>query len=368
MFRLLLILQLFSPTVWGQGEVYNFQRRGADVAVYSNHLQQIQEIIQKHVPSAKIYIGGGAARSLMDNQIRGLPLDIRDFDLQVTTNGPLNPTTAELIKKELMALSFHQPEVASPTIDPAKEIFLNDGQRDLDISYFASEDALNRRGIYTVDTFKISLQKPLKETLALVKKDGYPAALAKGLLRDPFAGYPHWTSSQVIPLPDAERVTFPTLSVRTARTMTAMGVKEIPADAKEWIARTKAESYSFQRKSWSKSFLRLLSGANPAAAVKLLVEMGGLQDWSPDLQEKLAKLSEADINRLFAGQTGEVDPALLRYKAIVELAPKADQFLLFRDIVKVAPKVSQEWMLAVRPDTSNKNPMSCAKSFTLVSQ
>jgi hypothetical protein len=366
MFWLLIIISFFSPSSWGQ-EVYSFQRGGADVELYSNYLEQIKNVIQKHIPSAKVYIGGGAARSLMDKQTRDIPLDIRDFDLQVTTNGPLDATNAEVIKKELMDLSFHHPNIASPTIDPSKEVFLSDGKRDLDISYFTSEEALNRRGIYTVDSFKISLEKPLRETLDLVKNEGYNSALAKGHLRDPFQGYPHWISSQVVPLPSTESVTYPILTVRTARTMTAMGVKKIPMDAKNWIERTRNEPYSFQRKSWTKSFMRLLNSANPAASVKLLAEMGGLQNWSPHLQAKIDKLSEAEIERIFTVQAGSLDLALLRYKALVELAPREEQFQLFRDIVKIAPKVSHEWMQAVQSKPTFTGPNSCPKSYSLLS-
>lgn len=350
------LLSLFSSPVLAQNF---FAQTEPDVPVLSRQLEAVAREVQARWPEAKLYIGGGSGRAFVDAALLGKPLRFRDLDLQILTSAPFSES--DLARLEPLFVEKAGLSRMGVFNSNDHELFLTDGRRSVDISFFENKAALDQRGIYDIDTIKVVLPEAggLRGLLDAIRSGGYDKAVRDGLVYDPLRAYPGFREGRLVLLPEGRTLDFVSLATRTARTYGKMGFGDVPGDIRQLLETLRRQPYSFSRKSWAKHLLKVLADDQSAREVKWLAEFGLLAEWSPEISRKVLSMSVAEIASVIGPPKDIINP-LDPYRRLTALASADEQLRLIGDTVKIDKPYADRWRAEV---LENGGLRSCSKVF-----
>lgn len=168
-------------------------------------LETVAAKLREEFGLTRLSIGGGSAPALLDHLFSGTALKMRDFDLVLVANRPVEEELARAIGQSLDGPSMRfLPRYVYP-----RRRSRGDGELwiagwgllwdvqgvEVDLSIFHDDEALELNGLMNVDRIRIPLgpETTLNEIAAKMLVAGSPeAAVATGLVEDARGGYACW--------------------------------------------------------------------------------------------------------------------------------------------------------------------------------
>lgn len=181
------------------------QMKALPVRRLSSILASIARALRERFGLTELAIGGGSAPALLDHLFSGTALRMRDLDLILVANRPVDQDLARRIGEELDSpeLRFlpryvyprrrtrweREPVVAGwGSLWDAKGV-------EVDLSIFHDEAALELNGLMNIDRILIPItpEKSLNEiAAAMLMADSPETAMMNGLVKDVCGGYASW--------------------------------------------------------------------------------------------------------------------------------------------------------------------------------
>lgn len=153
----------------------------------------------------RLAIGGGSAPALLDHLFSGTALRMRDFDLVLTADQPVEEDLARRIGESLDSEDMRfLPRYTYPRRRSRADgdlwvagwgVLWNVRGVEVDLSIFHDECALDLNGLMNVDRIRIPFgtRDSLNEVAAAMLTVGSPeGAIEAGLVHDPVGGYASW--------------------------------------------------------------------------------------------------------------------------------------------------------------------------------
>jgi hypothetical protein len=179
--------------------------KSLSVRQLSNILATVATELRNRFRLTKLAIGGGSAPALLDHLFNGTALRMRDFDLVLIANQPVEESLARSIGE---ALDSEDMRFLPRYVYPRRRS-RGDGELwvagwgliwdvrgvEVDLSIFHDESALDLNGLMNVDRIRIPFgtRDSLNEVAAAMLTVGSPeAAIEAGLVLDPCGGYASW--------------------------------------------------------------------------------------------------------------------------------------------------------------------------------
>jgi hypothetical protein len=179
--------------------------KSLSVRQLSNILATVALELRERFGLTKLAIGGGSAPALLDHLFHGTALRMRDFDLVLVADRPVEQELARSIGQSLDSDDMRfLPRYVYP-----RRRSRGDGELwvagwgliwdvrgvEVDLSIFHDETALDLNGLMNVDRIHIPFgtRDSLNEVAAAMLTVGSPeAAIETGLVHDPCGGYASW--------------------------------------------------------------------------------------------------------------------------------------------------------------------------------
>ncbi|HEU4889538.1 MAG TPA: hypothetical protein VFV49_16755 [Thermoanaerobaculia bacterium] len=321
----------------------------------------------------RLAIGGGSAPALLDHLFSGGALRMRDLDLVLIADRPVEEELARSIGEAL-----HSPEMRflPRYVYPRRRsredctnlwvagwgLIWDVRGVEVDLSIFHDEKALDLNGLMNVDRIRIPFgtDHSLNEIAAEMLKAGSPeAAIAKGLVEDPANGYFGWThrSPSIVawnailasPLECAIRI------VRAcAHKLHLSHLRPELADPLQYaIARSPDNGDRFIR---VRSLVKLFHDDRVGAELEMLHELGGFLHWLPEIGAVIDRLGHGGLHTIFtqadregrrdadhhaafahAGEQGGDEISALRLEALLLNMPRSKRENVLTEIARAEP-------------------------------
>ena len=283
-------------------------------------LSSILEVVAAELRSkfglTKLAIGGGSAPALLDHLFSGSALRMRDFDLVLVADRPVDKELAVRIGEALDSpdLRFLPRYVyprrrsrGGPELWLAGWGLLWDVHgTEVDLSIFHDEFALGLNGLMNVDRILIpfpehmSLNGLAAEMLTVCSAE---AAIDRGLAYDPCGGYASWVHrAPVIVAWDAIRASPIECSVRILRTCASkLLITVLPPDMADPLRAEIAEGHERgDRFIRVRTLVKLLHDDRAGAELEMMHDLGIFKHWLPDIGDKIERLGQGGLTALFA--------------------------------------------------------------------
>jgi hypothetical protein len=321
----------------------------------------------------KLAIGGGSAPALLDHLFSGTALRMRDLDLVLIADRPVEESLARAIGEAL-----HSPEMRflpryvyprRRSREECKELWVAGWGLiwdvrgvEVDLSIFHDQDSLNLNGLMNVDRIRIpfSADLSLNTIAAEMLKAGSPeAAIAAGLAEDPYGGYASWVHRNpsivawnailASPLECAIRI------VRAcAHKLHLSHLRPELADPLQYaIAQGHERGDRFIR---VRSLVKLFHDDRVGAELEMLHELGGFLHWLPEIGIVIDRLGHGGLHALFtqadregrrdadhhaafahAGEQGGDEVSALRLEALLLSMPRSKREGVLAEIARAEP-------------------------------
>lgn len=321
----------------------------------------------------RLAIGGGSAPALLDHLFSGTALRMRDLDLVLIADRPVEEELARAIGEAL-----HSPEMRflPRYVYPRRRSRENCSNLwvagwgviwdvrgvEVDLSIFHDAQALDLNGLMNVDRIRIPFgtDASLNEIAAKMLMAGSPEkAIAAGLVEDPAGGYFGWThrSPSIVawnailasPIECAIRI------VRAcAHKLHLSHLRPELADPLQYaIARSPDNGDRFIR---VRSLVKLFHDDRVGAELEMLHELGGFLHWLPEIGAVIDRLGHGGLHTIFtqadregrrdadhhaafahAGEQGGDEVSALRLEALLLNMPRSRRENVLMEIARAEP-------------------------------
>lgn len=264
----------------------------------------------------RLYVGGASVPALLDHVFAGTALRMRDFDMFVIADRPVDQEMARCVGEALDSpdLRFLSKYVyARRRTHSAREpvvagwgLVWDAHGLEADLSIFHDDTALELNGLMNVDRIFIPLppDKTLNQVMAAILTTGSAdAAIAAGLVEDRCGGYASWVhrSPAIVawndihasPIDRAMRI------VRTCvnKLHLARLHPEIADPLRAAILWGHERGDRFLR---VRSFIKLLHDDRAALELEMMRSLGTFKHWLPEIGEVIERLGHGGLAALFA--------------------------------------------------------------------
>jgi hypothetical protein len=321
----------------------------------------------------RLAIGGGSAPALLDHLFNGTALRMRDLDLVLIADRPVEEDLARRIGEAL-----HSPEMRflPRYVYPRRRSREKDGPLwvagwgviwdvrgvEVDLSIFHDHDALDLNGLMNVDRVRIPFgtDASLNEVAAAMLITGSPeAAIESGLVDDPCGGYASWVhrSPSIVawnailasPIECAIRI------VRAcAHKLHLSHLRPELADPLQYaIANAHDHGDRFIR---VRTLVKLFHDDRVGAELEMLHELGGFLHWLPEIGTVIDRLGHGGLHAIFtqadregrrdadhhaafahAGEQGGDEVSALRLEALLLQMPRSKREGVLAEIARAEP-------------------------------
>ncbi len=264
----------------------------------------------------RLYVGGASAPALLDHLFAGAALRMRDFDMFVVADRPVDRELAQGIGEALDSaeLRFLPKYVyARRRTHSAREpvvagwgVVWDAQSLEADLSIFHDDTALELNGLMNVDRIFIPLppDKTFNEVAAAILTTGSAeAAIAAGLVEDRCGGYASWVhrSPAIVAWNDihASPIDRATRIVRTCvnKLHLARLHPEIADPLRAAILWGHERGDPFFR---MRSFIKLLHDDRAALELEMMRSLGAFKHWLPEIGDVIEQLGHGGLAALFA--------------------------------------------------------------------
>ena len=264
----------------------------------------------------RLYIGGGSALALLDHLFAGAALRMRDFDMFVIADRPVDEQLARRIGEALDSAemrflpkyiyarrrthSAREPVVAGwGTLWDAHGV-------EVDLSLFHDDAAIDLNGLMNVDRILIPMSpdKTLHEAAAAILTTGSAEnAIAAGLVADPCGGYASWAhrapaivawnAIHAAPIECSMRI----VRVCASKLHLSRLHPELADPLRAAILWGHERGEPFLR---VRGFVKLLHDDRAAVELEMMHALGTFTHWLPEIGEVIERLGHGGLGALFA--------------------------------------------------------------------
>lgn len=320
----------------------------------------------------KLSVGGGSAPALLDHIFSGTALRMRDFDLVLIADQPVEE---ELARRIGQALDSTHMRFLPRYVYPRRRS-RGDGElwtagwgliwdvqgMEVDLSIFHDADALDLNGLMNVDRIRIPLgaEMSLNQIAARMLETGSAeAAMLAGLVEDPCGGYASWVHrSPVIVAWNAILASPIECAIRIVR---ACANKfhlshlhpELADPLRAAILQGHERGDRFVR---VRSIVKLFHDDRAGVELEMMHELGAFMNWLPEIGDVIERLGHGGLAALFtqadregrrdsdhhaafarAGEQGGDELSALRLEALLLNMPAGKREGVLQEIAVAEP-------------------------------
>lgn len=343
----------------------------ADFKQLSDWLKTLQTGLQEETGIDRIYIGGGAARAILDHLYFDRPLTMRDLDVFIVANRPVDEEFARRIGQKLESTDFgyfsrndlrSRPRV--PTTLPILErqkynagfgfFWVRDNGEILDLSIYHTKEDLHLNGVFDVETIMIvlSAETALEDFAKRAQTIPFQQLVDAGTISDLHHGYRSWLNRDAKVVNWNEIEASPILrTFRVVRTYAKLGRSQLPESYEKNLRYLISLSKPENPLQLTRSLLKVLEDDHPEMQLKMLLELGVIQSWMPKLGQELSHFSVAQLKQILDQARPAVcsrgDPLSMgKFRALLEFAPPEERLAtLYDGVYAFSPETALLWML-----------------------
>ena len=354
----------------------------------------------------RLYVGGGSALALLDHLFAGAALRMRDFDMFLVADRPVDRELALRVGESLDSAELRflpkyvyarrRTHVAREPVIAGWGALWDAQGVEVDLSMFHDDSALELNGLMNVDRILIPLppDKTLNEVAAAILTTGSAeAATVAGLVADPCGGYASWVHrSPAIVAWNAIHAAPIECSMRIVRACASKMHRnrlhaELADPLRAAILWGHERGDPFLR---VRGFVKLLHDDRAAAELEMMHALGTFKHWLPEIGEVIERLGHGGLGTLFtqadrqgrgdtehhaafklAGEQGGDETSALRLEALLlSMSAESRKAVLaeikiaeptFADLVKKQLPRKKELLQAERRSSSSRGaPMRSA--------
>lgn len=348
------------------------QMKALPVRRLSFILASVASELRQRFGLTKLFIGGGSAPALLDHLFTGTALRMRDFDMVLVADRPVEEGLARHIGEavdspELRFLpryvyprrrthSEREPVVAGwGTLWDAKGV-------EVDLSIFHDDAALELNGLMNIDRILVPLplDKTLNEIAAQMLVAGSPEAAAEaGLVYDPCGGYASWMHrSPAIVAWNAVHAAPIESSMRIVRACASkLHVGHLRAELADPLRAAILWGHERgDRFLRVRGLVKLFHDDRAATELEMMHALGAFKHWLPEVGEVIDRLGHGGLNTLFtqadregkrdadhhaafhsAGEQGGDEVSALRLEALLLNVPIERRECVLQEIAIAEP-------------------------------
>ena len=264
----------------------------------------------------RLYVGGGSALALLDHLFAGAALRMRDFDMFLVADRPVDRELALRVGESLDSAELRflpkyvyarrRTHVAREPVIACWGALWDAQGVEVDLSMFHDDSALELNGLMNVDRILIPLppDKTLNEVAAAILTTGSAeAATVAGLVADPCGGYASWVHrSPAIVAWNAIHAAPIECSMRIVRACASKMHRnrlhaELADPLRAAILWGHERGDEFLR---VRGFVKLLHDDRAAVELEMMHALGTFKYWLPEIGEVIERLGHGGLPALFA--------------------------------------------------------------------
>ncbi|HEV2722076.1 MAG TPA: hypothetical protein VG323_18795 [Thermoanaerobaculia bacterium] len=295
------------------------------VARLSSIVSSITTVVRDRFGLNRVWIGGGSAPALLDHLFGGNALRMRDFDLVLVAERPVDEELARQIGEAVDSpdLQF-LPRYVYPRMRSrcGEELWLagwgllwSAHGMEVDLSIFHDHTALELNGLMNIDRIRIPLVAgtTLNDIAAAMLTTGSAQrSIASGLAEDPCGGYPSWVhrapaivawnAIHASPIECALRIVRSCVNKLHLFHLRA----ELADPLRAAIVNGRERGDRFVR---VRNLLKLFHDDRAGIELEMMHSLGAFDEWIPDVGELIERAGDGALAALFAesDRTGKQD-------------------------------------------------------------
>lgn len=286
------------------------------IARLSSVVSTITNVLRDRFGLSRVWIGGGSAPALLDHLFGGNALRMRDLDLVMVAERPVDESLAREIGAAVDSpdLQF-LPRYIYPRRRSrcGEELWLagwgvlwNAHGLEVDLSIFHDHTALELNGLLNIDRIRIPL--PAGVTLndigaTMLSTGSAQRSIAHGLAEDPCGGYPSWVhrAPAIVAWNDIHASPIQ-CAIRIVRScVNKLHIfhlrPELSDPLRAAIANGRERGDRFVR---VRNLLKLFHDDRAGIELEMMHSLGAFEAWLPDLAELIERLGAGGLSLLFA--------------------------------------------------------------------
>jgi hypothetical protein len=342
------------------------------VARLSSIVSSITSVVRDGFGLKSVWIGGGSAPALLDHLFGGNALRMRDIDLVMVADRPVDETLARQIGEAANSpdLQF-LPRYVYPRQRSrcGEELWLagwgvlwSSHGVEVDLSIFHDHTALELNGLLNIDRIRIPLPAgmTLNDIAATMLSSGSAQrSIAHGFAEDPCGGYPSWVhrapaivawnSIHASPIECAIRIVRSCVNKLHLFHLRA----ELADPLRAAIANGRQRGDRFVR---VRNLLKLFHDDRAGIELEMMHSLGAFEGWLPELAELIEHVGDGGLAALFAesdrvgkqdadhhavfaeaGEQGGDEMSALRLEAMLLSMPAASRDRLLDEVAIAEP-------------------------------
>lgn len=286
------------------------------VARLSSIVSAVTSVVRDRFGLNRIWIGGGSAPALLDHLFGGNALRMRDFDLVMVAERPVDETLARQIGEavdspDLQFLPrYIYPRQRSrcgeqPWLAGWGVLWSAHGV-EVDLSIFHDHTALELNGLLNIDRIRIPL--PADVTLndiaaTMLSTGGAQRAIARGFAEDPCGGYPSWVHRAPAIVAWNDIHAWPVeCAIRIVRScVNKLHIfhlrPELAEPLRAAIIHGRERGDRFVR---VRNLLKLFHDDRAAIELEMMHGLSAFDEWLPDLADLIERVGDGGLAALFA--------------------------------------------------------------------
>lgn len=279
-------------------------------------LSAVSEELRTNFGLTKLAIGGGSAPALLDHLFAGTALRMRDFDLVLVADQPVERDLAQRIGQ---ALDSEHMRFLPRYVYPRRR---SRGEKELweagwglmwdvkgmevDLSIFHDETALDLNGLMNVDRIRIPLQpgSSLNEIAAAMLTVGTAdEALESGLIDDSCGGYASWVHrSPAIVAWDAIQASPIECAIRIVRACAnKLHLAHLHSELADPLHAAIVKGYERgDRFVRVRCLVKLFHDDRVGTELEMMHELGTFRHWLPEIGDVIERLGHGGLASVFA--------------------------------------------------------------------
>jgi hypothetical protein len=289
--------------------------KSLSVRQLSNILATVASELRERFGLTKLAIGGGSAPALLDHLFHGTALRMRDFDLVLVADRPVEQELARSIGQSLDSEDMRfLPRYVYP-----RRRSRGDGELweagwgliwdvrgvEVDLSIFHDETALDLNGLMNVDRIHIPFgtRDSLNEVAAAMLTVGSPeAAIETGLVHDPCGGYASWVHhSPAIVAWNAILASPIECAIRIVRACAhKLHLNHLHAELADPLRAAILTGHERgDRFIRVRSLVKLFHDDRVGVELEMLHELGAFRYWLPEIGDVIDRLGHGGLTTIF---------------------------------------------------------------------
>ena len=286
------------------------------VARLSSMVSSITNVLRDRFGFQRLWVGGGSAPALLDHLFGGNALRMRDLDLVMVAERPVDETLARQIGEAVDSpdLKF-LPRYVYPRNRSrcGEELWLagwgvlwSAHGLEVDLSIFHDHTALELNGLLNIDRIRIPLPAgiTLNDIAATMLSTGSAQrTISHGFAEDPCGGYPSWVhrAPAIVAWNDIHASPIQ-CAIRIVRScVNKLSIFHLRAELAEplraAIANGRERGDRFVR---VRNLLKLFHDDRAGIELEMMHSLGAFEGWLPDIADLIERLGAGGLALLFA--------------------------------------------------------------------